>query len=78
MPEGTIPSPGRIEIDNVLAFAEGDPVPEAQAKQLFKDGNWPGPNPAPRKAPATKTAKRARKAPAEDRAVRGPREDRSK
>lgn len=75
MPEGTVPAPGRIEINDVLAFAEGDPVPEEQARQLYKDGNWPGDNPFPRKAAARKTAKRARKA-TEDRAVRGPREDR--
>lgn len=77
MPEGTIPAPGRIEINDVLAFAEGDPVPEDQAVRLYNEGNWPGAAPrGAKKRAAKKTAKRARKAPAEDRAVRGPREDR--
>lgn len=79
MPEGTIPAPGRIEINNVLAFAEGDPVPADQAVRLHAEGNWPGAAPPGAKKPAAKkAAQRARKAPTEDRAVHGPREDRSK
>lgn len=76
MPEDTVPAPGRIEINDALAYAEGDPVAIDVAQRLYAEGNWPGeapPGAKPRKA--KRTSKRARK-PAEDRAVKGPREDR--
>lgn len=82
MTEGTIPAPRAIEgVPGPTGagrkiYGAGDLVPIDEAKQLFKEGRWPGPDPAPK--PTRKTAKRARKAPVEDRAVKGPREDRSK
>lgn len=81
MTEGTVAAPAAIEGEPSPSgagrhiYGAGDLVPVEVAKKLHNEGRWPGPDPLPK--PAKKTAKRAKKGPAEDRA-RKPSEDRGK
>lgn len=82
MTEGTVPAPAAIDgapdgIERKI-YRVGQPVPVEEAKRLYDEGRWPGPDPLPgRTRRSRKAAKRARKGPAEDRAKRAS-EDRSK